>query len=587
LLLVGIMAMLAAEGTVGALRLSILGIVGVVGVVGACSSGELGSPGKRPLGGANGGSHTGTGAGGNQPGSGQGGGSSLAGTAGAPGASGTAGTPGITGWAGAPGTSGTAGAPGTTGRAGAPGIAGRGGRAGAPGIGGAGGRGFIGGTGGTASGGTGGSQTCREPSSCVDGLCGNGVRDTCTASSGPGNCPTYYFSEQCDGADLGGQTCQTMGYGSGTLACASSCELDTSGCTTCLAGTPPVARCSSVPVTPYGYSLAATDTETAIAWIDQSAVGGGAEIGFTLLTSSLDVISSGRIQDQGIADAWSNGTTSVRIAALPSGWVLAASTGASISLYTLDSTGNVVALNALDAMSPYGWASAPFLVSQPNGGPLLIWQVTDTYAAIVSADGLSVSTPITIPAVYNQGIGPLLEDVEFAAGGFRAVMGQDCNLGTGCIQVLSLTSNGTVAGSFQVPGVTAPGGARLVSGASDLDLLYWTDCVGTTNDSCLEWQRLSPAGSALSSPVVVDDTNMLGLPPSAVALGADTYFGTDSVYWSSALVHLGPNGTLAGYPSPLATGGTAGTVIARQGSNFVAAWADFYAAFIEVALVTP
>jgi hypothetical protein len=281
------------------------------------------------------------------------------------------------------------------------------------------------------------------------------------------------------------------------------------------------------------------------------------------------------------------GTTAVRIAALPSGWVLAASTGSSISLYTLDSVGNVLALNALDAMSPYGWASAPFLVSQPNGGPLLIWQVTDTYAAIVSADGLSVSTPITIPAVYYQGIGPLLEDAEFAAGGFRALMGQDCNLGTGCIQILSLTSSGTLAGSFQAPGVTAPGGARLVAGASDLELLYQGNCVGTTTDSCLEWQRLSVTGTALSSPVVVDSSNTIALPFSAVALGTDTYFGTDSVYWSSALVHLASNGTLVGVPSSLARGGTASTVIVRQGSNFVAGWFDFYSALIEVALVTP
>jgi hypothetical protein len=340
-------------------------------------------------------------------------------------------------------------------------------------------------------------------------------------------------------------------------------------------------------VTPYGsLSLAATDTETAVAWIDQSQ-GDSAEIGFTLFTSSLDVISTGHIADQGIADAWWIGTTSVRIAALPSGWVLAASTGAEISLYALDSVGNVLADNAMDAMSPYGWASAPFLVSQPNGGPLLIWQVTDTYAAIVSADGLSVSTPITIPAVYYQGIGPLLEDVEFAAGGFQALMGQDCSLGTGCIQILSIGSDGAVAGSFQAPGVTAPGGARLVSGASDLELLYQTDCVGTTTDSCLEWQRLSSTGTALSSPVVVDGSNTIALPPSGVALGTDTYFGTDSVYYSSALVHLASNGALVGNPSPLARGGTVGTVIARQGSNFVAAWVDVYTALIEVALLTP
>ena len=36
--------------------------------------------------------------------------------------------------------------------------------------------------------------------------------------------------EQCEGSNLNGQTCQTLGYGSGTLSC-SSCSFVTSGCT--------------------------------------------------------------------------------------------------------------------------------------------------------------------------------------------------------------------------------------------------------------------------------------------------------------------------------------------------------------------
>jgi hypothetical protein len=36
--------------------------------------------------------------------------------------------------------------------------------------------------------------------------------------------------EACDGSNLDSQTCQTLGYGGGTLACAANCEFDTSGC---------------------------------------------------------------------------------------------------------------------------------------------------------------------------------------------------------------------------------------------------------------------------------------------------------------------------------------------------------------------
>ncbi|MCK4454215.1 hypothetical protein KAU51_02615 [Candidatus Parcubacteria bacterium] len=47
--------------------------------------------------------------------------------------------------------------------------------------------------------------------------CGNGIIE---------------FSEQCDGADLGGQTCAGLGYTSGTLTCNSDCTFNTSNCST-------------------------------------------------------------------------------------------------------------------------------------------------------------------------------------------------------------------------------------------------------------------------------------------------------------------------------------------------------------------
>ena len=43
--------------------------------------------------------------------------------------------------------------------------------------------------------------------------------------------------EACDGADLGGNTCVSLGYASGTLACTAACTLDTSACSLCGNGT--------------------------------------------------------------------------------------------------------------------------------------------------------------------------------------------------------------------------------------------------------------------------------------------------------------------------------------------------------------
>jgi hypothetical protein len=46
-------------------------------------------------------------------------------------------------------------------------------------------------------------------------LCGDGILDS---------------GEACDGADLGGQSCRSQGFDDGTLSCSASCTLDASGC---------------------------------------------------------------------------------------------------------------------------------------------------------------------------------------------------------------------------------------------------------------------------------------------------------------------------------------------------------------------
>src|SRR5437867_2654773 len=52
-------------------------------------------------------------------------------------------------------------------------------------------------------------------------MCGNGTRD-------PG--------EQCDGADLGGATCVSLGFPGGALTCAADCTFDTRACTAAVCG---------------------------------------------------------------------------------------------------------------------------------------------------------------------------------------------------------------------------------------------------------------------------------------------------------------------------------------------------------------
>jgi hypothetical protein len=71
--------------------------------------------------------------------------------------------------------------------------------------------------------------------------CGNGKIDTCTTHDR--DCPRgnphacdgvpiveRSFSDACDGKDLGGMTCERLGFAGGALSCTASCVIDTSAC---------------------------------------------------------------------------------------------------------------------------------------------------------------------------------------------------------------------------------------------------------------------------------------------------------------------------------------------------------------------
>jgi cysteine-rich repeat protein len=61
--------------------------------------------------------------------------------------------------------------------------------------------------------------TCAwDLSLCRDPVCGDGVVEG---------------EEACDGAQLGGATCRSLGFGKGALACTSGCTFDTSACDPC------------------------------------------------------------------------------------------------------------------------------------------------------------------------------------------------------------------------------------------------------------------------------------------------------------------------------------------------------------------
>jgi hypothetical protein len=53
-------------------------------------------------------------------------------------------------------------------------------------------------------------------------------------------------TEQCDGADTGGQTCATLGFDMGVLGCSATCQFNTAGCSNMVCA-PEFMPCDGVP----------------------------------------------------------------------------------------------------------------------------------------------------------------------------------------------------------------------------------------------------------------------------------------------------------------------------------------------------
>lgn len=80
----------------------------------------------------------------------------------------------------------------------------------------------------------GGGQPCTSSTNCCagTGACTGGrpSRRVCLSNSICGD-EVQESPEDCDGTDLDGSTCQSLGFDSGTLECTASCTFDTTGCT--------------------------------------------------------------------------------------------------------------------------------------------------------------------------------------------------------------------------------------------------------------------------------------------------------------------------------------------------------------------
>ena len=74
-------------------------------------------------------------------------------------------------------------------------------------------------------------------------ICGNGIIEG---------------GEDCEGDDLGGATCESLGYGPGTLSCDIACSFDTSGCSPAPTPTPTSTPTPTLTPTPTSAASAAS-----------------------------------------------------------------------------------------------------------------------------------------------------------------------------------------------------------------------------------------------------------------------------------------------------------------------------------------
>ena len=387
---------------------------------------------------------------------------------------------------------------------------------------GVGGDGQTGGAGQTAGAGGGVVDTCLPVSDlrCAPSLCGNGVLDTCLVRSGLGGCPEVAVQEACEAAEMGGQTCESAGFGSGKVKCSPFCEADTTMCEECKPLTSSLLRCGDLPTAGIYVrqaALAGTDTEVGLAWVDIDGNGNVGSLSFARLSPSLDVLSQTSADEP--RKPW---LSSVDVAPLPSGWVVAVAVDPDVVIHRFDPSGQPGARTVVET-APAGVLVPPILAPRPGGGPLMVWQTdAGVRAAVIAADGSSTTRPVTVAA------GEELRSAfsaTFVAGSFYVGMQVNDGSDRGQLRVVRLGTDGQPAETFQaLAGVTVVDPV-LVSGGDDLRVLYHTLEGWTANLEEiweLELAGIGPTGAAIAPQLEIPHEPDAFLNAIGLGFGSDT-----------------------------------------------------------------
>lgn len=409
------------------------------------------------------------------------------------------------------------------------------------------------------------------PPACGASLCGNGVVDTCTIPSacnpGPifdsGIC-TRSVTESCDGTNLGGASCASLGFAGGTLACATTCNYDARGCVTCANGSR-ILQCKELvdcaPV--QSFALAALGQTLAAAWVTGNPAPG--TVRFGLFAPDLSPVSLENIT--GITDG-----VRVALAATPSGWILAVERSTvGLEVIALQASGavsgpaKIVAGGTVPVMAPRGDSASV------SGGPLLVWSepAGSRVAVLVASDASFQTSPVRVSS------GDVVEP-QFSGGTFTGdafLYGERTN----GVTITRLALDGTIAAVHQ-PANSSTEYPQL-AWLGDHAALTYADFSST---GALTFQQLTANGAALGSPVVLGTTvtkeynrsPMVALSGGDVAVLLGGYTGGTDHTDRLDVTALSGSGSVVVTAFPLMRDPMAATAwrAIRLGTNVIAGW---------------
>ena len=307
--------------------------------------------------------------------------------------------------------------------------------------------------------------------------CGNGQIDLCFES----------LSEACDGDALDGESCESLGFKGGALACLETCELDTRACVRCEGPGGALVSCGDAPVEatrPWSLDIASSGPTLGMAWVavtdDDTAT-----LGFARFASNLDLLLEPVALPAECPEA-------VQLVAMNDSWLLAVESGAGVELIALDDAGEVLASEVLTATGV-----APRLAPGPDGA-LVVWGEGDgeAWAAIVDDTATAITAPALLP--FGEELDSYDYDLSAAYVGDGYLVAARVFLDG--VQLARVEPDGAAALTTTTPVPEDTEYPRLVAQGGDVRLTY-TDFSGGIGSSGPRWIRLDSAGEA-ASPIV-------------------------------------------------------------------------------------